>query len=414
MMSQTPSISKKIRTIYATGTLALLFFYTVVFNVALLFTEDNNSIERLKVAAPFHFQHYENGQSGRIQIDPLLTLFDNYDDLPAKIKPRVQSNWEGTASFYFEDDSELNIYAANVKTPIGTKIVYAMEQIDAIEMNDTGVALFEGGIFLAGLLFFLIIAGFIFKTTQRIALPFISLAQKLESDAVSDFSTLKVDGEYTQESVLTLSAVNKYRARIRESMVREKNFTRYVSHELRTPMTVIQGCISILRKQDDTQIQNQCSRMTYALSEMEQLTKTFLMLARNKSVEGSQVYVDEDFLTEVLEPLHAAASLNRVSLKGQVQTQFKLQAEPLLLSVLIQNIVSNSVNCSELGKVNLFLSPEMLEVIDNGVGLDEKPRGYEGFGIGLHIVQDICDRYGWVFDIRNNESKGCTAVVRFS
>ena len=41
----------------------------------------------------------------------------------------------------------------------------------------------------------------------------------------------------------------------------------------------------------------------------------------------------------------------------------------------------------------VFVSEKMVEIIDNGVGLNEKPRGYEGFGIGLQIVNDICQRY---------------------
>ena len=81
--------------------------------------------------------------------------------------------------------------------------------------------------------------------------------------------------------------------------------------------------------------------------------------------------------------------------------------------IYLKNLLKNAINCSVEGKVDLFISPEGVEVIDNGVGLDAKPRGYEGFGIGLNIVRDICEKYHWQFTIKNNVGDGCTATVIF-
>jgi len=52
-------------------------------------------------------------------------------------------------------------------------------------------------------------------------------------------------------------------------------------------------------------------------------------------------------------------------------------------------------------------------VIDTGVGLGEKARGYEGFGIGLLLVHDICNKYNWRFSLQNNEDAGCCASILF-
>ncbi|MCV6589189.1 MAG: hypothetical protein OIF57_09190 [Marinobacterium sp.] len=41
-------------------------------------------------------------------------------------------------------------------------------------------------------------------------------------------------------------------------------------------------------------------------------------------------------------------------------------------------------------------------MIDNGVGLSAQARGYEGFGIGLKLVEDICARYNWHFSLTEN------------
>ena len=407
-------ISKRIRKIYILGATVLLFFYTIVFNTALLFTEDSTNLERLKVVAPYLFQHYQQGESGVIKIDPLVTLYDSFDSLPNRVKPRINAQWIGEYNLFFEDDTELNMLAQVINTPSGNRIVYAIEQIDLIEVNDINLAVTESIIFLSGLVILLIIARFILNTIQEVTQPFTSLAQALENDVTFNSLTPKITGQATFESTLTLDAVNQYRSRIHKAMVREQSFTRYVSHELRTPMTVIQGCVSLLRKSDDSATAKQCDRIAKALKDMETLTRTFLMLARNKDIEHCDVTINDAFIDETLAPLQFIATANNVELERQVLAEFELQAEPLLVSVLLQNIVTNAINSSDEGNVSVFIAPDKLEVVDNGVGLNSKPRGYEGFGIGLQIVEDICLRYDWIFQIKNNASKGCTATVYLS
>ena len=128
------------------------------------------------------------------------------------------------------------------------------------------------------------IAGFIFRTIHEITKPFTSLAKVLAHDSSFDCVKEKITGEPTYESQLTLAAVNQYRARIREFLTREQSFTRYISHELRTPMTVIKGATSLLKNVDQPQVTKQCTRINQAIDNMEQLTQTLLLLARNNEI----------------------------------------------------------------------------------------------------------------------------------
>ena len=79
----------------------------------------------------------------------------------------------------------------------------------------------------------------------------------------------------------------------------------------------------------------------------------------------------------------------------------------------LQNLLKNAIACSENGTVTLLVNEYQIEVIDDGLGLETKPRGYEGFGIGLVLVRDICRKYNWQFSLENNLGKGCTAMVVF-
>ncbi|WP_187148294.1 sensor histidine kinase [Colwellia psychrerythraea] len=407
-------MSSKIIRVYLLGAMVLLVFYGAIFYHTVLYTENQSSERRLALISPYHFKLFGQGFDGEIQIDPMLKIYDQYDILPSSIKRRLNKNWQGSISFHFEDDSEYSVFAQQVMTNKGLAIVYALEDVDAIEWDDTEFAIFQTVIFGLGLLIYIIAALFIIKMAKRISTPFSTLANKLESHDNEKYTPLSIQGELSLELVQMLTSINSYRSRIRDAFMREQAFTRYVSHELRTPMTVIRGGISILRRLDDEKVKKQSSRIDNAVIEMEQLIHTFLLMARNEDSDTINVDISDEFIQQIVQDFESTIKANQVSFHQELQCNFSLNVQPLLFAAVIKNLLKNAINCSVEGNVSLFISPQRIDVIDNGVGLDAKPRGYEGFGIGLNIVRDICEKYHWQFNIKNNQGDGCTASVIFN
>ena len=216
------------------------------------------------------------------------------------------------------------------------------------------------------------------------------------------------------ELAQTLTSLNNYRSRIRELLAREKSFTRYVSHELRTPMTVVKGALSILRKQDNEQALKQAQRIHQAIEQMEQLTQTFLLLARNEDRAELKVRVDSTFIEKLSRDIENKSKVNQTHVEFNLQQAFSLPVEPLLLYSAIHNILLNAVNSTLQGEVEVTLNEHGVIVVDNGVGLEETARGYEGFGVGLLLVKDICEKYHWQFSLAENiNHKGCIATIQF-
>jgi signal transduction histidine kinase len=136
-------------------------------------------------------------------------------------------------------------------------------------------------------------------------------------------------------------------------------------------------------------------------------------MARNEDDGLINVTVSDDFIKEIVKDFEATIKANNVLFHQELQCDFDLSVQPLLFSAVIKNLLKNAINCSIDGNVSLFISPQRIDVIDNGIGLEAQPRGYEGFGIGLNIVRDICEKYQWQFSIKNNQTYGCTASVIF-
>lgn len=414
-MNNPQPMSHKIIKVFLIGILVQLVFYGVVLYESVHYTENKNSERRMALVAPFHFKQQQHNQQSVIQIDPMLTIYKSYELLPDKIKQRLEANSLGFYLFHYDDDSEFSVFSANIE---GT-MFYAVQDVDAIEWRDIDLILLQVATIGGGLFIFIIATLFSIKMARRISYPFNHLAAQLESkdSEHKDSKTyipLTMDGEPSNELMQMLTAINGYRQRIHQALVREQSFARYVSHELRTPMTVIQGSLSVLRRVDQPKVTKQIKHIDSSVKEMELLTRTFLLLARDEINSDPIYFVGEKVVEDLALEFAATIKANEVQFDCSLERSFNLACEPLLFNAVVGNLLKNAFNCSVGGKVDLVISPQAIKVIDNGIGLDEKPRGYEGFGIGLNIVRDICDKYQWQFTIENNKDKGCSATVVFN
>ena len=391
----------------------ILLFYGLVFHFSVLNTENHSSSHRLELVAPHHFEHYRRGEQGAIRIDPLLVIYDDYQQLPVALQRRILPEWTGKQFFYFEDESEFGVVAQRLTVATGEIIAYAVENTGAAEWDDMDYILFGTILLSSGLLIFLGAAVMNARTARRIGEPFCELAQQLSEDDLSGFATLRVGGKPSRELSQVLTALNDYRMRIAASIEREQSFTRYVSHELRTPMTVIRGSLSLLRRQQLEKVDRQAQRIDKAINDMEELTTTFLLLARNDEVAPREISLDRALLAGYIGELAAQAEGNRCRLSLEAAGTLSLAAHPVLLGVAIKNLLINAIHCTLDGEIHVRLSDEALTIVDSGCGLDDKARGYEGFGVGLLLVGDICEKYGWRFSLANNPDRGCTALLEF-
>lgn len=400
-----------IKRTYMFGALLLLVFYGAIFYHFTLFTEDLNSERRLSLVGDYYFQQYKVTSDPVIVIDPVLTIYTDYQHIPVNLRAHIAPDWIGANSFELEEYQEFNVLVQAVDVDGVIKKLYAIENVGLIELDELEFILFEVSVIGGGLMLFLFAATYIKRSAKQISEPLDSLSQKLSTNE-KDFSELTVKGHLSDEVSDLVKAINTYRTKIQEAITREQSFTRYISHELRTPMTVIKGSVSVLRKSENTKTEKHANLIDNSVSEMEGLTQTFLQLAREE-VDVDIVEVDDSFIEKITGNFTQLLETNDVTLNSQVLNTFSLKAHPILLSAVISNLLKNAINCSLGGNVSLFISEKGIDIIDDGVGLSAKPRGYEGFGIGLKIVQDICDKYHWPFDIKDNPSKGCAVAVSF-
>jgi signal transduction histidine kinase len=162
---------------------------------------------------------------------------------------------------------------------------------------------------------------------------------------------------------------------------------------------------------------------------MRDLVQTFLMLARTQrddagmnpqlSLQGAA----QQLLTLWREPIEA---------KGLALDYFPDRASQAsynatFLYAVMGNLLRNALHYTDQGFIRLTLLPNGFTVEDSGVGIPEEKREAmfqpfvrgnekrgEGLGLGLSLVQRICENQGWTVSLDTMEPNGCRFSVDFN
>ena len=104
----------------------------------------------------------------------------------------------------------------------------------------------------------------------------------------------------------------------------------------------------------------------------------------------------------------------------------ELNTVPQALAIVIGNLIRNAFLYTEAGEVVVTLQSNRLLVEDTGTGIHKadlphlfkrhiRGRGQSqpGQGIGLALVKQLCDRFGWRITVQNSASGGVIASLTF-
>jgi signal transduction histidine kinase len=219
--------------------------------------------------------------------------------------------------------------------------------------------------------------------------------------------------------------------RLRRALTRERLFTSDVSHELRTPLMVLASSCELLLENPglDQRGRAQVERISRACTEMRELVQTFLMLARAQREDSGMA--PQQTLSEVAdgliglwrEPIESKG-LQLIFKPGGLQT---VRYNATLLHAVMGNLLRNALHYTEQGFIRLTLEDTGFMVEDSGVGIPEEKREAmfepfvrgnekrgEGLGLGLSLVQRICENQGWSVSLANMEPSGCRFQVELS
>jgi signal transduction histidine kinase len=264
----------------------------------------------------------------------------------------------------------------------------------------------------------------------RVIAPVSELARRVRERAATDLDTPLAQGLPTDEVGEMGRAFERYLARLRAFLDRERAFAADASHELRTPLAIVQGAVEVLLADPDLdpRRRTRVARIERAARSMGELTTALLMLAREAPSGSPEAppYPVEEVLREVLEHHRPLLQGKPVTLEVTVEAHPEVRAARPLLAIALGNLVRNAFAYTERGQVRVRLASDRVTVQDTGPGIPAEEigrllertararRGTRGAGVGLPLVKRIADHQGWRITVTSEAGQGATFSLYFT
>ena len=216
-------------------------------------------------------------------------------------------------------------------------------------------------------------------------------------------------------------------SRMRAFMERERAFGADMSHELRTALAVILSATEVLLDDDKLSDKQKArvQRIERAARDMAELGTALLLMAREDHAQpggGCQVAA---VVEEAVERQHHVLGSKPVAVDVQTDPALVVAADCGLVDILVSNLVRNAFSYTDAGSVTIHQDSRSLVISDTGRGIPAdaidqaflrhfRDMASTGAGIGLSLVKQICDRYGWQVRLESGEQQGTTVTVVFA
>lgn len=407
-----PQTLKARLSFYFCGYLALLLtVYSGALIVMLNASEDRAFNRQLAQISDRLSRHIEAYGQIPVYLPMHITAYTGFTNVPEKLQRHVKNRDPGI----FEIDTDgLDYHISLVTLPASGQLLYVFYDVGSLETTDrfesfvtltlVGVGL---GVLVLGCALARSLSNRILNPISQLAGTVQSLSPDEENVALRSFNT-------PDEVGVLAERINQFLQRIAEFTRREREFTSHASHELRTPVTVIRSAMELLKSRrhtTDRAIQKPVLRIERAVKDIEMLIDTFLLLARQGQVPDAD---DTCELPAVVDRVVASYGYllegKPVEVAVETADAGHVQAPTSLATIALGNLVRNAFQYTPRGKVEILALADRVRVCDSGPGIELSRRSA---GLGLTIVERLCERMNWRFSIAATPGEGTRAELIF-
>jgi signal transduction histidine kinase len=210
-------------------------------------------------------------------------------------------------------------------------------------------------------------------------------------------------------------------------------FVYSVSHDLRSPLTGIFALSELIEKSKDLkEIYEYNEYIRLNIKTLEDFIKNLLEYYRVKRGALTISDVDIDSIIDNLFNMYKGHLItHKISFKKQNHIQHPVRTDEIVISIILQNLVSNSIKYQREDEINKQIEVEtsvegsnlIIKVSDNGIGIENEyiDRVFEmffrassiatGSGIGLYNTKKAVEKLNGKISITSLVNHGTTVRV---
>jgi len=217
-------------------------------------------------------------------------------------------------------------------------------------------------------------------------------------------------------------------APMRESLEKMNHFIQDTTHELNTPISTILTNLEMIEafgKHENNA--NELKRIEIASKTLSRIYDDLTYLNLNHQYHRHIIEVNISKLVEErMAYFTSMAEAKRIKLVLNVTPNVLLQIDKNDALRLIDNLLSNAIKYNTHdGTLEVILTSQKLIVCDTGIGIKAEDlkhimqrfkranKSEGGFGIGLHIVSQVCEDYAYDLEIKSVIHEGTEVHIRW-
>ena len=237
--------------------------------------------------------------------------------------------------------------------------------------------------------------------------------------------TIKRDIIIVQVILLIVFALISYLLAMRalrpmqEAIVKLDNFSKDLIHDLNTPITAMLLNMKLLDTKKECSENRALHRIKQSLLDIGELHTNLMTLLQEESM-----VMQEESLFEVVQEVVATHRKIYPNLQFIVkEKEIYKRVNRNAFKQILQNIISNACKYNkEHGYIKIYMQGEQkLCIEDGGVGIEDSEKIFQreytehssGHGIGLDIVQRLCDVMGIEITVASEHGVGTTFCLTF-
>ncbi|MGF1911326.1 HAMP domain-containing histidine kinase [Vibrio kasasachensis] len=401
-------VKSQLLTTFSIIALTTSFIVFFAFSLRLVFQEDAQVESHLKSFEEVAIKYYRLDQVKSARLSQFVTAYYTPKAFSQQLREHAPYSLNQVSPFRTYSEDGFVVYHTNFDFQGKVVPLYLTINSQAIEFGDEN---WDALMVLSMLLmvFLIVVLRFSLKRVfEGLMSPILELSGQLKN---ADEGAFHVNEHAIDELKNMTKELNQY-AQMKDRVTKQElMFAKYASHELKTPIAVIIGAAELQGMKVDPQFQSkQRERILKAATQMQQTVEVLLNIVKQENTASELkercIVADEIDFSDFVRKLD-----QKVSFSTQLTAQTTTNMPPAVLAMILKNLLSNATRFTHQGAIEVSISSDMVRVADTGVGFSTQTESEHG--LGLLIVERLCNSYGWSLSIGDNPNQtGCLVELK--